>query len=198
MKMYRLRKGVVGVMNNKSELLVNGYCFGTAEDAETARQEVKKIEYLEQHMDYGKPENLLMVYQKAVESRIFQTPIGWEYLKELQGKLLAYDELKDRIPPITMYTVFAHRIGDEIKVPASRLKTGKRNPIKRYFAISVLINIMMAAAVIAMFVITLTSDNPNILNYENRLVDRYASWEQELSERENAIREKERKLMIEE
>lgn len=185
-------------MNDKSELLVKGYCFGTAEDAETARQEVKKIEYLEQHMDYGKPENMLLVYEKAIEGRVFQTPIGWEYLKNLQRKLYEHDELKEKISPITIYTVFAHRVGDEIKVPDSRVTPRKKSPLKRYFAISVLVNLLLTAAVIAMFIIALTSDNPNIINYENKLVNKYASWEQELMEREGAVREKERELNIQE
>ena len=102
-------------MKDHSDFIVKGYCFGTAEDADIARQEVKKIEYLEQHMDYGKPENMLLVYQKAVEGKIFRTPIGWEYLRALQDKLNEYEELRDKVSPITIYTVFAHRVGDEIR-----------------------------------------------------------------------------------
>ncbi len=45
--------------------------------------------------------------------------------------------------------------------------------------------------VIAMFAITLTGKNPNILNYERALTDQYnLSWEQELTEREAAVRGK--------
>ena len=56
---------------------------------------------------------------------------------------------------------------------------------------SIILNLLLVAAVIAMFVITLKSDHPNILNYERTLQDRYASWEQELTEREAVLREKE-------
>lgn len=178
--------------------IVRGYCFGTVKDAEIARQEVKKIEYLEQHMDYEKPENMLLVYRKAIESRVFQTPVGWEYLRSLQSKLLEHEELKAQIPSVTLYTVFAHRVGDDIRVPAPRLPEKKRSDFKRRFFISVLLNLILAAAVGAMFAIALTSDQPNILNYERVLVNKYASWEQELSERENRIREKERQIAIEE
>ncbi len=80
--------------------VVRGYCFGNAEDAEIARQEVKKIEYLEQHMDYGKPEKIYLVYRKAVEGRIFQTPIGWEYLRSLQTKLAECKNLEEPVPPL--------------------------------------------------------------------------------------------------
>jgi hypothetical protein len=47
-----------------------------------------------------------------------------------------------------------------------------------------------------MFYITLKSDNPNILNYENSLVNKYAAWEQELKEREQDIRAREIELDV--
>ena len=64
------------------------------------------------------------------------------------------------------------------------------------FVISVILNIALVVAVCAMFGIASKSDNPNIINYENAVVNKYASWEQELSEREQVIREKERELGI--
>lgn len=185
-------------MKDNSDFIVKGYCFGTMEDAQIAKQEEKKIEYLEQHMDYGKPENMLLVYQKAIESKIFRTPVGWEYLRKLQQELNEYEELKDKIPPITMYTVFAHRVGDEIRVPVPRIPQKKKNTLKNKLVISVLLNLLMTAAVIGMFAIALTSDHPNILNYENALVNKYATWEQELTEKENEIRQRERELMEQE
>ena len=41
-----------------------------------------------------------------------------------------------------------------------------------------------------------TGKTENILNYEKAVTDRYASWEQDLTEREAAVREKERELRI--
>ena len=61
---------------------------------------------------------------------------------------------------------------------------------------SVVMNIVMIIAIIAMFVITLNSDQPNILNYEKNIQNKYATWEQELTQREQAVREKERELHI--
>lgn len=181
-------------MSENSNYIVGGYCFGSAEDAEMARQEAKKVEYLEQHMDYGKTENIFLVYQKAIESRIFQTPIGWEYLKKLQRKMKDQGKTEEEIPPIALYTVFAHRVGDQIKVPAPRIAEKKKETWKGKLAVSVLINVLLAAAVGAMFFIATTSENPNVLNYEKAIVNKYAVWEQELSQREDALREREQKL----
>ena len=63
---------------------------------------------------------------------------------------------------------------------------------------SVILNIILVLLVIALFIITYTGKNANILNYEKVLTNRYAGWEQELTEREAAIREKERALHLEE
>ncbi len=178
--------------------VVRGYCFGNAEDAEIARQEVKKIEYLEQHMDYGKPEKIYLVYRKAVEGRIFQTPIGWEYLRSLQTKLAECKNLEEPVPPLGLYTVFAHRVGDEIRVPSPRLPEKKKHDYKSKFIVSVLLNVILFISVGIMFAIALTSDEPNILNYERALVNKYSAWEQELTERESYLREQERVKQAEE
>lgn len=182
---------------NENNNIVKGYCFGTAEDAEIARQEENKIDYLEEHMDYGKTENMLLIYKKAVESRIFNTPVGWEYLKTLQKELNERNDLKEEVPPVALYTVFAHRVGDDIKIPSPRIPEKAKDNTKKKFVTSVVVNVILTAVIAAMFYIAYQSDHPNILNYENNLVNKYAQWEQELSERENAVREKERNLMIE-
>ncbi len=178
--------------------IVKGYCFGTAEDAEIARQEEKKIEYLEQHMDLGKTENILLVYKKAIESRIFVTPVGWEYLKKLQRELNNRSDLAEEVPPVALYTVFAHRVGDDIRVPEPRIQEKSKSNTKKGLITSVIMNVVLVLAVGFMFYIAYTSENPNVLNYKRNLVNKYAQWEQELSEREKAVREKERDLRMDE
>mgnify|MGYP001095067509 CR=1 FL=1 len=69
---------------------------------------------------------------------------------------------------------------------------------KARFTISVILNVMLAFAIAAMFFISYVSDQPNIVNYERAITDKYASWEQELTQREEAVREKERELKLSE
>lgn len=188
-------------MEDNSNLIVNGYCFGTVGDAETARQEVKKIEYLEAHMDYENPENVFLVYKKAIETRVFQTPIGWEYLKELRRRINSYDEIekfKGKLPPITLYTTFTSRIGSKRLNLNVYGKAANKEKTKSSFIISIIINIILIISVGGMFAIALTSDNPNVLNYENSIVNKYSVWEQELTDRENAVREKEKEIRFSE
>ena len=62
---------------------------------------------------------------------------------------------------------------------------------------AVVLNVLLAICVLAMFIIALKGETPNIINYKNNIINQYSSWEQELTERENAVREKERELNIE-
>ena len=46
-----------------------------------------------------------------------------------------------------------------------------------------------------LYFVLLKSETPNMINYENAIADKYATWEQELTERESVIREKEIELL---
>lgn len=45
-----------------------------------------------------------------------------------------------------------------------------------------------------MFIITKNSDSPNILNYERVIQDKYSSWQSELNEKEQELKELEWKI----
>lgn len=183
-------------MPNQETLEVDGYLFAQIEDAQAAAQEKKKIEYLEKHLDFNNPDQVLKVYKKAIAERIFKTPVGMEYLKRLQ-RYLKSQQIEGEIPPVSLYVAFEPKLREQYEVlrPAVKRQEKKKGNGLR---ISVIINLILAATVIWMFVIALSSDNPNILNYERALTDKYSAWEEELSQREQNIREKERELFLEE
>lgn len=62
--------------------------------------------------------------------------------------------------------------------------------------ISLVANFAFVVSIIVMFIITATSGQTTILNYEKKIQDRYAQWEQDLTAREKAIREEEQELEL--
>lgn len=178
--------------------VVNGFSFSTEKDAALAAQEQKKIDYLEERIHYNNPKEVLGVYQKAIRERIFKTPLGIFYLKHLQDYLYKRKDIADEdIPPIPLFKNYDGELRETTSPARKRVIPAKR---KKSIALpmSILLNIVLVIAVISMFVITLNADQPNILNYEKAITDRYASWEQDLTEREQIIRERERELKIQE
>lgn len=186
-------------MADDRNLSVGGYRFYTEKDAQLAAAELRKIEYLEARIDYSRPDSILLVYEKTIHERIFKTPVGLQYLKGLRDYLLEQPELDpDRVPEIPLYSTFSGEVREKSNPARNRIKAvgGGKKRDGSGFTISVILNVLLVLAVISMFTITLRSDNPNVLNYERVITDRYAQWEQDLTERENAVREKERELKL--
>ena len=181
----------------EDERIVEGYLFLSEEDAEIARQEKKKIDYLEKHMDYNSAHNVLRVYKKAMAERVFKTPVGCDYLKRIQDFLISNPQInRDEVPPITLFNSYSMKRHTGYTPVHERLRpVEKKKPQWPLF--SLITNVLLVVAILAMFVITAKSDNPNILNYETKILNKYAAWEQELTERERTIREREKELQIE-
>ncbi|MCL2719330.1 MAG: hypothetical protein FWE14_11185 [Lachnospiraceae bacterium] len=189
-------------VDDKSQLTVGGFIFASQEDAEFAKEELKKIEYLEKKMNYHLPENILSVYNKVMESKMLKTPLGIAYLNRMQSHMRQVGIEEGRINPIPVYTSFTKGASGEITEGIARQRIERQlkkekseaDKFKGRYKGAILVCLLLCGLICAMFYITIKSDNPNILNYEKNLLDRYASWEQDLKERENFIREKEREL----
>ncbi len=183
-----------------STLGVEGYSFLSEEDAKRAASERKRIDFIEERVDYSKPESVLAIYKKVIQERVFKTPVGFRYLRNLQDFLMGQEQInQEDVPPIPLYQTFDNMLRWQNTPTHTSIKPADQKKEKaQLFHVSIVLNIALAVAVIAVFIISLNSEQPNKLNYEKALVDRYAGWEQELTEREQAVREKERQLLSEE
>lgn len=183
----------------KTEFFVEGYRFGTPEDAKQAQMEQKKAAYFESRLSKNNAQSMLAIYDKILDEKIFTTPVGWDYLKKLQEELRLLGIEEERIRPIPMYVTFFHGEDGRADTPVrDRIRPARRrDKVKEKLKLSVIINALLFILVLAMFYITLNGSNPNIINYKKAILNEYASWEQELTERENAVREKEKELGIE-
>lgn len=180
--------------DTRGERTVGGFVFQTTEDAALASQELKKTEYLRMHLSYDNPEKVKQIYEKAVTERTFKTPVGYGFLWELRKFLLENGIPEEKLEPIPLQISYQLRKNSYTPVPKKKQeKASGKSGLMMY---SVILNILLVMAVAAMFAIAVNGKSPNILNYEKAITNRYASWEQELTERENAVREKERELNI--
>lgn len=169
---------------NEDELVVGGYRFGTVADAETARMEQKKIVNVEQHLDYRKPENVLLVYNKAIDNRVFLTPLGISYLHRMHDQMVKCGVPKEKIKPIPMYATFSNKTENNSSIRRSMTSRGQKMEFKGRFITSVCVNVLLVAALAAMIVLAYVSDVPTIVNYKTAILNEYSAWEQELTDRE--------------
>lgn len=183
---------------DKEALSAGGYLFLTEKDVLLARAEEEKIKYLEERIDYSSSESILYVYEKVIHERMFKTPVGLQYLKRQQDFLRKRTDIdQDRVIDIPLYVSYDGEIREHTSpVQARIVPSEKKDRVKAGFTASVILNVMLVFAIIAMFYISFVSENPNMINYERALTDKYSAWDQELTEREQAVREKERELKL--
>lgn len=181
-----------------SDKVVEGFLFASEKDSELAEAELKKIQYLNQNMNYSNIEKVHRLYDKMLDEKQFKTPIGWTYLLNLRELLVNAGKREQDLRPIPMYSLFTYEdtIKEETIKPRVKPSKKKQKEEKNGLMISVCINVILVICVIAMFYIAMKSETPNIINYRQSIVNEYSSWEQDLTEREKAVRQKERELNI--
>ena len=180
---------------DKREYIVDGFSFLSEEDAAVAREELKKARYLKRHLDYQGADMILQLYRKALEERSFQTPVGLAFVNELRERLIEEGVEEFEIEPIPVYyDVVQNKMRSGFE-PKKKPENTKKEMTK--LRVSVIVNVILALLVASMFFVALTGNNPNILFYRNAILNEYSAWEQELTDRENVVREREQELGIE-
>ena len=168
------------------------YSYPDEDTAGEAANELEKIRRLEAQIDYSKPKVVYALYNKMLLGEVFSTPEGFAYLLHLRQYLEdnVFD-IGEAVPGIPI-EMFLHEKIVEVPAPEKR-GAGRKKKDQDTLSYKIIIG-ALAILVIAMLVITALSDSPTILNYEKKLQDRYASWEMELNEREDALRARELEL----
>ncbi len=179
-----------------NNLIVGGFQFASETDAGKAQMDLSKIKLLETRVKASRPVDIKAVYEKSIENKIFKTPVGWDYLLNLRKRLLQSDFTEDDIGPIPLDVSFTrHSALEGLTVPQRiKPKDKEKRDFRKIFPI--VLNIVLVIVVIIMFVIAVTSENDNIINYKSNVTNRYAAWEQDLKEREKAVRAAEKRLGI--
>lgn len=175
---------------DKPQTIACGYQFTSTDDAAAARQEQSAAQYLMKHLDFKNREMLFKVYKNALDARTFQTPVGLEFMHTLREQLVLLGMQEDEIPPVSLFVSYTRKIRETTQPASKRVEPAKKKRMDQ-LRTSILLNVFLIILVIGMFVIAKDSKNPNILNYEKAVVDKYASWDQELTQREAAVKEKE-------
>lgn len=182
-----------------------GFEFVTREEMQKAKKELEGIAFVKEQIDMQDPEKVLAVYRRLIDEKVFSTVAGYSYLYGLQQYLLEVPYMKqEEIPAIPVKgedkkeqeNRHNHRPSKQSKRRQdSRRRTGeKHSDYRQRFRVSLYINVIVIAIILAMFAITATSGNINIINYENKIIEKYVNWEEELKEKEENLREREIEL----
>ena len=103
--------------DEKQTFTVAGYKFATKEEAQDAKDELNAIKYLSSKTDGKDPKQVYMLYNQILDKQLFNTPVGIDYLKELQQFLYINKDIpNDKIRPIPINNELSEML-DEKKIP---------------------------------------------------------------------------------
>lgn len=152
--------------------VVEGFEFPNEHEAKNAKSELKGINYVLSNTNMNNPKSVLTLYNRIIDENLFKTPIGIEFLKEIQEMLMASNEIDSSL--IKPIPVSSNTINTKNHV--------KEKPkYKRIMINSIAVNILLIIVIILMYVIIGNSKNVNIINYENRLKEQYSVLETEIN-----------------
>lgn len=187
------------VIHKKNEYVVGGYTFHSKENAQAAKDELNAIKYVSAKTDGKDPKQVYILYNKLIDRKLFETPLGLAYLKELQQFLYVSDMIpneKIRPIPINSDTHFAieqkrERIEHRSELHQLSIQVAR---YKNNYTKVLIVNVVLFIAVIIMFLMLRTSSNPNVVNYEVNIQDKYANWQEQLESQEESLKAREAEL----
>ncbi len=180
-------------MSKGSNLSVNGFAFETEEAYEQAQNELTGIDVVRNRINMRNPQNVLDVYNKLIDKRLCKTPVGYSYLHDLQRYLENNNQIsKEEIRPIPIEPI-RRKVVKQISGVTAPQKQSDDESYRSKYRSSLFFNLIFCIGIILLLYLSTTGDNINIINYENKLIDRYEQWEQELTQRESAVAEYEKK-----
>ncbi len=173
-------------------LIVDGFVFPSYKEAKIALTEKKNIEVIKENTPFDEADTCLELYSKLIERDMFKTMVGYHFLYELRQRLITEFGYEEE----NLKTVTLPKRMDADKVNRISLLESK---LERMAVVQKRLKIVIAALafmVITMFVIAAVNPNAKYINTEHKVSDKYSAWQEELEQREQAVKEKEAELNI--
>lgn len=172
-----------------------GHTFDDEKQLIAAKKEAEAVEYLRSKTDFGNMNNLRKLYDRILDRNMMETVVGIAFLKEIRETLIGSGMFTDnQLRPVPLLP--------EVK----KLKKRKENQTRsrertllerreRQNTVLKTVCFFLVIIVIAMFVIVLNGTrSPLAIRYEEQILNKYASWAEELQDKEKYLREYVRKL----
>lgn len=177
---------------NKYE--INGFLFVSKTDYERAMKEYNNILGLEKKMNVDDIQGLKVVFTKLVSKNYFRTPVGMNFLYELRDYIVKAQGMDD-LPPIPVPkmekqpgTIIVEEQPQYIKM---REQFERTKSIKNKMIIAIC---AMAIVIIGMIFIALTDDNAKYFNAEEKVLNKYSEWQEQLDSKEKELKDYEDNL----
>ena len=210
------------------EYKVGNYTFTDEATAAKAGKEAETIAFIRNRSDLSKPENITKIIHTITDNRMFETPVGLDFLEELQKLEKSGKTLAEKAPavssPVVSKETSSNDFGtssddstasadeDYIRAEVIRrtkhLKESAEERVEKIRETYVdkarnlrIVIFTLVGIIIALLVLTFFSDSSPLMDAEEKVINKYSTWEVELKQKEerlktweNELKELEKKL----
>jgi len=172
-----------------------GHTFDDEKQLIAAKKEAEAIEYLRTKTDFSNMNQLMKLYDRILDRDMMETVIGIDFLREIRETLVGSGMFTEaQVRPLPLLP--------EVKKLKKRTEIQKRSKERTLLersehqnTVLKVICFFLVVLVIGMFYIALTGTrSPLAIRYEEQIINKYASWAEELEEKEKYLRDYVRKL----
>lgn len=189
--------------------VVVGYEFDNEDDYNVAKEELNYINEIKNNPKYiNDSGHKLELYNLLITKEKFKTPVGYEFLREIQKELYKNSAVNRESIKSIPYKKSEKPVGikekstttvksKEISKNTSYEKNNNSKTYKNYLKYKdlyikmLIVNIVLILTIVTMFVISRTSKKFDADYYRESIENDYVNWDKALTERESALNEKE-------
>lgn len=177
---------------DKESLIVEGFVFSSYKEAQIAQKEQMNIEAIRSRMHDSDGHTICELYSKLIDREMFKTMVGYSFMYELRQRLVKEFGYEDReLPNITLPQRMEY---DKVaQLNQGKLETKVQDLLLMKTKMKITI-IALLVVIVGMFIIAVVNPNVGYVNTENKILNKYSAWQEELERREEAVKEKEEQL----
>lgn len=163
----------------KTSMVVEGFLFANEAEAAQARKEAEGVKYVKEKAQMDDPEMVLRIYNKMIQQRLFDTAVGYSYLKDLQEYLqsIPFIRKEDIFPIPVQHPQVEESLRKAKRASAPKPKTQtvvKNADYRRRYRIVRLDRLYSGSMCCGeVWQLRRQTNNTTVLNYENQLINKY-------------------------
>lgn len=177
---------------DKESLIVEGFVFPSFKEAQIAQKEQANVEAIRKRMRGTDGKAQYELYCKLMERDMFKTMVGYSFLYELRHHLMEqYGYREQELPNIVLPKRMEYDKVTQLNQGKMETKLQHLMMIKTRMTITI---IALLFVIVGMFIVAATNENVGYVNTENKIINKYSAWQEDLERREAAVKEKEEQL----
>ncbi len=171
-------------MEKGKTYMYQGFTFKTEAELAEAKKEAEVVAYIRSQADLGNVKTVMKLYNRLVEKGTLVTVLGISFLQELRSRALESGVVTESSLHPLPEPVKAEKLQEPKPVSKDRklMEMYKERSKRLTFTV-----VVLCIVIAAMFAIRLFGTASPFVDYEQKVLDEYAGWKEELTEKEEML-----------